>query len=301
MDAPDQPELQGVEETVVSNERDVWIQQVDAAVGEWRQGDCTLGEHWFLYRFNPKRPLTEDSVNVAQEEIDLAESEVKGFAVITQTCDIVRSCWDRPFIEVVPLVEVNKQRLNEIQRSRRPQYAYIPGISEYSLVADLDRVMTVEKAVVAEWKRIPGCQNDDEVRALGQALARKRVRFAFPDEFIAFAQKLQKRMQDKHDKLSVEGDALRALREIRVRAAPSWNADEIELMFWFIRNEEQVQFQEKEWHQYLEKWLKLLPESGRFKSVHGLVVSLEDMTAKDYVESDPLDLDHLSSRNNTGS
>ncbi|WP_446386292.1 hypothetical protein [Coleofasciculus sp. B1-GNL1-01] len=293
--------MQGVEETVVSNERDVWIQQVDAAVGEWRQGDCTLGEHWFLYRFNPKRPLTEDSVNVAQEEIDLAESEVKGFAVITQTCDIVRSCWDRPFIEVVPLVEVNKQRLNEIQRSRRPQYAYIPGISEYSLVADLDRVMTVEKAVVAEWKRIPGCQNDDEVRALGQALARKRVRFAFPDEFIAFAQKLQKRMQDKHDKLSVEGDALRALREIRVRAAPSWNADEIELMFWFIRNEEQVQFQEKEWHQYLEKWLKLLPESGRFKSVHGLVVSLEDMTAKDYVESDPLDLDHLSSRNNTGS
>ena len=72
-------------------------------------------------------------------------------------------------------------------------------------------------------------------------------------------------------------------------------------MFWFIRNEEQVQFQEKEWHQYLEKWLQLLPESGRFKSVHGLVVSLEDMTAKDYVESDPLDLDHLSSRNDTGS
>lgn len=301
MDAPDQPELQGVEETVVSNERDVWIQQVDAAVGEWRQGDCTLGEHWFLYRFNPKRPLTEDSVNVAQEEIDLAESEVKGFAVVTQTCDIVRSCIDRPFIEVVPLVEVNKQRLNEIQRSRRPQYAYIPGISEYSLVADLDRVMIVEKAVVAEWKRIPGCQSDDEVRTLGQALARKRVRFAFPDDFIAFAQKLQKRMQDKHDKLSVEGDALRALREIRVRAAPSWNAREIELMFWFIRNQEQVQFQEKEWHKYLEKWLQLLPESGRFKSVRGLVVSLEDMTAKDYVESDPLDLDHLSSRNETGS
>lgn len=301
MDAPDQPELQGVEETVVSNERDVWIQEVDAALREWRQGDCTLGEHWFLYRFNPKRPLTEDSVNLAQEEIDLAESEVNGFAVVTQTCDIVRPCHDRPFIEVVPLVEVNQQRLYEIQRSRRPQYAYIPGVSEFILVADLDRVMTVEKAVVAEWERIPGCQNDDEVRILGQALARKRVRFAFPDDFIAFAQKLQNRMQDKHDKLSVEGDALRALREIRVRAAPSWNADEIELMFWFIRNQEQVQFQEKEWHQYLEKWLKLLPESGRFKSVHGLVVSLEDMTAKDYVESDPLDLDHLSSRNNTGS
>lgn len=300
MDAPDQPELQEVEETVVSNERDVWIQQVDAAVGEWRQGDCTLGEHWFLYRFNPKRPLADESANLVQEETDLAESEVKGFAVVTQTCDIVRPCGDRPFIEVVPLVEVDEKRLHEIQRSRRPQYAYIPGVSQFSLVADLDRVMTVEKAVVAEWKRIPGCQNDDEVRILGQALARKRVRFAFPDDFIAFAQKLQKRMQDKHDKLSVEGDALRALREIRVRAAPSWNAREIELMFWFIRNEEQVQFQEQEWHQYLEKWLQLLPKSERFQSVDGVVVSLEDMTAKDYVESDPLDFDHLSSRNETG-
>ncbi|WP_446380530.1 hypothetical protein [Coleofasciculus sp. E2-BRE-01] len=284
----------------MSNERDVWIQQVDAAVGEWRQGDCTLGEHWFLYRFNPKRPLADESANLVQEETDLAESEVKGFAVVTQTCDIVRPCGDRPFIEVVPLVEVDEKRLHEIQRSRRPQYAYIPGVSQFSLVADLDRVMTVEKAVVAEWKRIPGCQNDDEVRILGQALARKRVRFAFPDDFIAFAQKLQKRMQDKHDKLSVEGDALRALREIRVRAAPSWNAREIELIFWFIRNEEQVQFQEQEWHQYLEKWLQLLPKSERFQSVDGVVVSLEDMTAKDYVESDPLDFDHLSSRNETG-
>jgi len=300
LDTPDQPELQGVEETVVSNERDVWLQEVDLALREWRQGDCTLGEHWFLYRFNPKRPLTEDSVNVAQEEIDLAESEVKGFSVVTQTCDIVRPCHDRPFIEVVPLVEIDEKRLHEIQRSRRPRYAYIPGVSQFSLVADLDRVMTVEKAVVAEWERIPGCQNDDEVRILGQALARKRVRFAFPDDFIAFAQKLQKRMQDKHDRLSVEGDALRALREIRVRAAPSWNAPEIELMFWFIRNEEQVLSQELEWHQLRGKWLSLLPKLGRFKSVDGLVVSLEDMTAKDYVESDLLDLDHLSSRNETG-
>lgn len=93
----------------------------------------------------------------------------------------------------------------------------------------------------------------------------------------------------------VEGEALHALREIRVRAAPSWNAPEIQLMFWFIRDEEQVQFQELRWDHLLKQWLQLLPASGRFQSVEGLVVSLENMTAKDYVESDPLDLDHLSS------
>ena len=106
------------------NEREVWVQTVDTALGEWGQGDCVLREQWFVYRFNPQRPLTNDATDVAQEEVDLTESKVQGFAVITQTCDIVRSCIDRPFIEVAPLVEVDEQRLYEIQRGKRPQYAY---------------------------------------------------------------------------------------------------------------------------------------------------------------------------------
>lgn len=295
MEDPDLLELQGAEKIVVVNDRDSWIQAIDTALSEWCQGDCVLGEHWFVYRFNPQRPLTSDSADVAQEEIDLAESEVKGFAVVTQTCDIVRTCNKRPFVEIVPLVEVDKPQLHEIQRSRQPQYAYIPGIAELNLVADLDRVMTVEKAVVAEWERKPGCLSDDSVRALGQALTRKRARFAFPDDFTNFAKKLQNRLRDKHNKSTDEGEALRALREIRVRAEPSWNSPEIRLIFWFIRDEEQSKFQGIGWEQFLERWLQLIPESGRYQNVEGSVVALEDMTAKEYVESDPLDLDHLSS------
>lgn len=295
MEDPDLLELQGAEKIVVVNDRDSWIQAIDTALSEWCQGDCVLGEHWFVYRFNPQRPLTSDSADVAQEETDLAESEVKGFAVVTQTCDIVRTCNKRPFVEIVPLVEVDEPQLHEIQRSRQPQYAYIPGIAELNLVADLDRVMTVEKAVVAEWERKPGCLSDDSVRVLGQALTRKRARFAFPDDFTNFAKKLQNRLRDKHNKPTDEGEALRALREIRVRAEPSWNSPEIRLIFWFIRDEEQSKFQGIGWEQFLERWLQLIPESGRYQNVEGSVVALEDMTAKEYVESDPLDLDHLSS------
>lgn len=271
-----------------------WVQEVDAALKEWRQGDFVLGEQGFVYRIDPERPLTEESLDAGAEGADLAESEVRGFVVVTQTCDIVRSCSRRPFVEVVPLMEVDEQRLNEIQRGRRPQYAFIPGVTEHSLVADLDRVMTIEKAVVAKWERRPGCQNDQEVRAIGQALARKRARFAFPDDFNQFVEKLSKHLDKKHNKESSEGEALRALRQIRVRAAPSWNDSEIEVMFWFIRHEEQVQFQGTGWDKLLQQWLNLIPASGRFQSVEGQVVTLEDITAKDYVESDPLDLDHLS-------
>lgn len=276
------------------NERQVWIQEIDAALKEWCQGDYVLGEHWFVQRCDPERPITEASKDAAEEGDDLAESEVRGFVVVTQTCDIVRSCSSRPFVEVVPLVEVDEQSLSEIKRGRQPRYAFIPGGAEHYLVADLDRVMTLEKTVVAQWDRKPGCQSDQEVRLLGQALARKRVRFAFPDDFTEWVKKLQSRFRDKHHKSSPEGEALRSLREIRVRAAPSWIDSRIQLMFWFIRDEEQAQFQGTRWDELLQQWLKLIPKSGRFQSVEGQVVALEDITAKDYVESDPLDLEHLS-------
>jgi hypothetical protein len=49
-----------------------------------------------------------------------------------------------------------------------------------------------------------------------------------------------------------------------------------------------------EWYELLERWLDLVPESGRFQSVEGQVITLEVLSAKDYTESDRLDLDHLS-------
>ncbi len=124
---------------------------------------------------------------------------------------------------------VRFQELQDIKRVKIPRYAYISGVAEQNLVADLDRVMTVEKTVVATWDRIIGCQNDEEIRAFGKALSRKCSRFAFPDDFNAFIRKLQKRMNDKHEKTSDEGLALRALREIRVQATPSWDAEETSL------------------------------------------------------------------------
>jgi hypothetical protein len=283
---------------VTSNEPNSWIPAIDATLARWSQGDCTVGaDCWFVTRFDPQRPLTPDAADVVAVDpnADLTESSVSGFVVVTQTCDLVRSCAERPFVEVAPLVAVDDQYLQEIHRLKRPRYAYIAGVAEFNLVADLDRVMTVEKAVVARWERRSGCPSDADTRLLAEALARKRSRFAFPDDFNEFAKDLQKRMQKRHDKADDDGVGLRALREIRVRAAPAWDAERVELMFWFIRAEEDVLFKNKAWHELLDEWLKLLPPSARFSAVDGTVVSLDDMTAKDYLHSDRLDLDRLSS------
>ena len=272
------------------------VELVDERIATWRQGDCVVENDWFLYRTNVENPLTDDGKAAAVEGAENAETSVHGFAALTQTCDLVRSCADRPFVEVSPLVEVDDQVLHEIDRGRRPSYGFIPGVADRRLVADLDRVMTVEKAVVAGWERIEGCRTDEDARRFSLALARKRARTAFPDDFTEFASPLRDRMLEKHDKQSDEGRALRALREIRVRAAPSWDADAVELTFWFIRNDDEPAFEAEDWEHCLTALPEPQPTFGRFVRVDGVVMTLDDLTGRDYVESDPLDLDHLSTR-----
>lgn len=269
---------------------------IDEHLAQWRQGDCVLGEHWFVYRIHPTAFVTQEAKAVAEEGLDLVETPVLGFTIVTQTCDIVRSCKERPYLELCPLVKVDEGRLHEIERGRRPAYAYLPLLAHHQLVADLDRVMTVEKSVVVSWIRTPGWTHDIEIRHFALALSRKRIRFAFPDDFTDFVHKLQNRLTDKHEKNSEEGRGLRALSEIRIYAAPSWDAEQVELMFWFIRKENDSTFEGKSWYTLLDVWLKLLPQNGRFIKIQGQVVALEDLTAVDYVNSDPLDLDHLSLR-----
>jgi hypothetical protein len=270
---------------------------VDEALLGWRQGDCVVGEQWFVRRIDPSVRVTGVSYDTSSEDIDLQETCEKGFVVVTQTCDIVRACAERPYLEVCPLIEIPEGALREAEKGRRPALAVVPLLRSQRLVADLDRVMTVEKPVVATWPRTPGWTTDDEARDFAASLARKRARFAFPDDFVRFAKRLEDRLSEKHDKQSDEGRALRALREIRVQASPAWDATgEIALMFWFVRNDQSPDFEGRSWADLLETWRRLVPPNERFSGVEAQVATLDEMVAADYVYSDPLDLDHLSSR-----
>jgi len=239
---------------------------------DWKQGDCAISDDLgFVHRFNPKCRLSEAARGVEEDDVDLVEDSVTGLCVVSQTCDIVRKAEDQPYLEVVPLVEVEELTLAEIRKARRPAYAFVPGLADKSLVADLSRVMTVEKAVVAKWKRVEGC-DEKQRNGFQQAVSRKRRRFAFPDDFVKCTRKLQERLKDKHGKKSKEGEALRSLAEIRVRAEPGWSSDGVNLFFRFIRGDSQEAPGDIGWDDYLQAWLKLVKPSGRFTSVEGDVV-----------------------------
>jgi len=271
--------------------------EIDRILQDWRPGDCVIGEnHWVLFRINPDAPLSDAAKEAVFDDnsSESAEEEVLGFMVSTQSCDIVRSCVDRHYVEVCPLVKVEPKNLSEIIRNQRPNYAYIPGVADKHLVADLDRTMTVEKTVLLKWKRIEGCRNDIESRNLSLALSRKRSRFAFSNDFVDFVGSLKDRMKGKHSKSSDEGEVLRKLREVLVKAEPSWKDDEITLTFYFIKGEDGPDLEEGEWAKLLDKWLELVPSSGRYIEITGMVKALDDLVAREYVESDSLDLDYLS-------
>lgn len=275
--------------------------QIDAALKSWRQGDFTLAPSLDFVHLadltTPLSPVAEqaaESLNgqLPNEPVPIID-EVSGIVMVSQTCDIVRSCRTRPYVEVAPLVPVSSSFLEEVRRLKRSNFAYIPGAANSSMVADLDRVMTVEKAVAARWPRTPGYSTDEEGRQISFALGRKRNRFAFPDDFIKAIKRLSERLIQKYGRQNEEGAHIRALREIRVKAAPGWDATSTTLTFWFIKDSDPEGF-EPEWAKMLDVWTSLIDQTGRFDLDAAVSVRLRDITAEDYVDSDPLDYERLS-------
>ena len=263
---------------------------IASACLQWSQGDLALSEKVFVHVCDPSRPLTSAADGEAESPFLTVESEIDGLMVVTQTCDIRRDCLARPYVEVCPLVQVESDALEDVRKWRRVSLVTTTTLAIQGLAADLDRVMTVEKSLLATWERTPGCENESEAKRLAWALGRKRERFAFPNEFVKFAEKLTARLKAKHGKVSPEGEALQSLEEIRVSASPSWDGNPTDLMFWFVRKNGTAPGIGK----FLPEWLKLVPADERFTKSDGVLVFLSEMSAEDYLNSERLDLDHLS-------
>ena len=101
--------------------------RIDTALREWRQGDLALDEQWFIHAGDPSEPLTDAAAEGGEAGLQALTSEVAGL-VVTQTCDIVRTCVTRPYVEVAPLVRVGADDLLAIQRRRRPGHTTLPAL-----------------------------------------------------------------------------------------------------------------------------------------------------------------------------
>ena len=277
--------------------------EVDLCLKTWRQGDLLIGADLPFVTFAHRDlPLTEVSKDTVAEDgadtmvIDVLSDE-PGYAITSQSCDLVRSCNDRPYVEIAPLVPVDPATMLLVQRGKVERFAPHPLLGEKGLVVDLDRVMVVEKPVLAcldPGVRLVGLSSDDERRRFAGTLARKRGRFAFPDDFVAAVRRLRDHIVSKHAKNSPLGGFLASVAEIRM-FCPDWRAEEPEVTMLFLFDEQhQIPADAKK---HADDLAGRFTPTGAFKKLKVQVASFETMSAARYRASDLLELDFLSQAN----
>lgn len=277
------------------------VADVTSVLNTWQQGDILLGVNIpFVCFGHADLPVSEASRATAAGEdalLDVLTDEI-GFAILSQTCDIVRSVEKRPYIELCPVVEVSPETMKDVLSGRTPRFAPLPAISEKRLVADLDRVMVVEKPVLGglpAQARVRGCPTDAEIRRFAEAVARKHSRFAFPDDFNAGMRRVAACINQKHGKKSPLGGFLQTVHDVRA-ACSNWNAakPDVVLLFVFETAAEIPVDADK----HIDDLLSRFTVTGGFTRPRGQAVSYDTMSAARYRATDQLDFERLSIADN---
>ncbi|MFI4973245.1 MAG: hypothetical protein ACHP84_01755 [Caulobacterales bacterium] len=268
---------------------------------DWRQGDIILDAAVpFMHLADAENPLSAEAKRVAEQPGEpnewplLIEVDVPGLVILTQSCDLVRPSSARPYVEVAPLQTLTPELMQEVRRNTRPQYAALPGLGARDLAVDLDRVMTLEKAVIAKLgdrSRVRGCPDAAATAEFAGKLARKRSRPAFPTDFVEAIRPIQERIKKKHGNDSPEGRFYAACDEIRVVALPDWSAPTSVGLWFLFEREASVP---ADGHQIVTRLASRFHPTGPVVSLDASVAGLDGVTAKFYKESVPLDLDYLS-------
>ena len=154
------------------------VAQINAAMENWRQGDFFLSEDlFFIHLADLARPLTSEADEIASERIETGDTlEVEGVPSAVIGYGYHANLRYRPGLQGTelrrhrPLVEVEPSVVNQTRLLRRPAFAFVPGASDKNLIADLDRILTVEKSFLSKFDCTVGCRDDSERRVFADAL-----------------------------------------------------------------------------------------------------------------------------------
>ena len=201
-------------------------------LGTYRQGDVVALDRqvWIAHGDIPTTTYAKEHAATGKLS-GMYEEASAGVAVLTQTCDLIpRPDRSRPFVAVAPLVELEERDTMDARRGRRPRYAHLPSYEDGRFCVDLDRITTIETGVLLKYARTPGLLTDQDRAAFGKAVARKFLRFAFPDDLPRALARWRDHVVSKHDKEnSPEGTLYRHALDVRLSVADTWDADAIDV------------------------------------------------------------------------
>lgn len=258
---------------------------------EWRQGDFALDVGRFLFGDVPEDG-EEDGIGAFFEDPVPA-----GYAVISQTCDIVSEIGKSLYVAVCPLIRVDERRVGDVARGGAPRLGFVQNAPR-GVVADLARPMTISKRLLSNWTRCQGFADETTAREFTRGIERAFGRYAFPDAFNDWIRPLEKKIKEKYGREeALLGKACRSLAELRVHPFGSWAAKPVRVQFLlFLAPEEERVLEPPEIRREFETALEALPRQGGFRLVKPSVRmgGYDDFSARDHVESVPLDMNALS-------
>ncbi|MGW1121785.1 hypothetical protein ACWD5B_32520 [Streptomyces tanashiensis] len=311
-------------------------QRVSDVSERWRQGDML--QHVSALRLvDLSRPLTPAAESLREvERVPLATDDAEppelaildsvepmGYAVVSQTCDVVRHVSAQPFIQLCPVLRIPADRLRQIQKYESTQLVWLPQLGD-DVAADLTRTFTAEKSVLMGQDPIHGVETDEQIRNFAAVVARRFGRFAFPDDLRDSVERLRSKIIGKHARNSDEGAALRQLHQIRAEALPNWSAESIEVILHFILeptvlpeldswpecnpNMTSATVAEaarrvaassgpagaEAWNLLAQAWGALCEPKGSIKSISTQVTTTEIFKMEDMRRTEQLDMDYLS-------
>jgi hypothetical protein len=258
-----------------------------STLADWRQGDYTLSVKEFL---------TAEDWNGENLEVDA--TPVIGLCVVTQTCDIVNDAPGREYVVVCPLVDISDEVYKVVANGSSPFAALIERPPGPRTVVDLNRMMSLRKSLLERLDRIDGFITDDGLTQFAGALERKHGRFAFPNDFAAVLTRLRKTVRDASRKQNSDnGKAYRSIQTVRAAAYPSWDAENVTVCFYCVLEPESSR--EATLDKIAETMVLHLskiqwpagfgPSNPSFR-----LVTLDKMTAVEWIESHSVDWDFIS-------
>lgn len=265
-------------------------------LADWRQGDFSLECGGLVFR-----GVVGTNDEIGEETDVFCDEAVLGFVVISQTCDVVRDPvkTSHKFVSVCPLVEIELEGLSNIEKGKVPRFGLIANTPE-NVVVDFSRTMSVSKELLVTWKRQCGCPSEKEQLLFSRSLERFFGRFAYPDAFNDSMISFRKAVHNRYDKNSLFGKALRSIRELRVYPHANWNSPNSVPITLIVVLDEEI---EREVKDRSEIYDQIKPKIDQIDwgipfSLHqeqGIrLAELKDLTAVDYLNSYPLDLNSLS-------
>ena len=301
--------------------------EIDRAAAKWQQGDILEGLS-IVRLADADRPLTEAAATAGTGFVAIRERLPRA-VIISQTCEVVRPCAVRPMVHIAAVVELTGATRDEARRGWRPQYVAVPWADLPDHFADLERQGTVEKSILLNAVLRGRCADAAGQMEFGSSLGRHRSRFAFPDDLNPTLKPLISRLREKAGKDSPQGRRIDEIREIRARAAPSWDADRLSVELIFLVNENSLPpvpddmdpstplletiadgdaqrlaerldtemdpvVRNLLWQRLVDGWARRAQPTGVLTDVTARAAPISEFSRAEELQSPELDLDHLS-------